>query len=156
MSDSIESRLKEDRRFQPPEDFCKHARITSHAEYTAMYKKSIEEPEAFWREETFDGSWAAERIRDDDEHLVAVRNGAGEETKYDYDPRANLVCVTDAAGNTTTVMGNTMARFGRQRGIEGGPVSTLIRRLRRELLNRAEEQILKKWTTLTHWRASRR
>ena len=54
MSDSIESRLKEDRRFQPSEQFCKQARITSHAEYTAMYRRSLDEPEEFWREETFD------------------------------------------------------------------------------------------------------
>ena len=54
MSDSIESRLKEDRRFQPSEAFCKDARVRSHAEYTAMYRKSLDEPEEFWREETFD------------------------------------------------------------------------------------------------------
>ncbi|HVJ89284.1 MAG TPA: acetate--CoA ligase [Labilithrix sp.] len=54
MSDSIVSRLKEDRRFHPSAEFCKHARVTSHAEYTAMYRKSIDEPEAFWREQTFD------------------------------------------------------------------------------------------------------
>ncbi len=54
MSDSIESRLKEDRRFQPSETFCKGARVRSHAEYTTMYRKSLDEPEEFWREETFD------------------------------------------------------------------------------------------------------
>ena len=54
MSDSIESRLKEDRRFQPSEEFCKAARVGSHAEYMAMYRKSLDEPEEFWREETFD------------------------------------------------------------------------------------------------------
>src|SRR5262245_731497 len=54
MSDIIESRLKEDRRFQPSEEFSKHARVTSHAEYTAMYHKSLDEPEEFWREQTFD------------------------------------------------------------------------------------------------------
>jgi acetyl-CoA synthetase len=54
MSDSIESRLKEERRFQPSAEFCKHARITSHAEYTALYKESIDEPESFWREQTTD------------------------------------------------------------------------------------------------------
>jgi len=54
MSDSIESRLKEDRRFQPSEQFSKRARITSHAEYTAMYRRSLDEPDEFWREETYD------------------------------------------------------------------------------------------------------
>jgi acetyl-CoA synthetase len=54
MSDSIESRLKEDRRFPPSAEFSKHARITSHAEYTALYRTSIDEPETFWREHTTD------------------------------------------------------------------------------------------------------
>jgi acetyl-CoA synthetase len=53
-SDRIESRLKEDRRFPPPKEFCDHARITSHAEYEALHLRSIEEPEEFWREETGD------------------------------------------------------------------------------------------------------
>jgi len=53
-TDSIESRLKEDRKFPPSDEFVKHARVTSHAAYTAMYQKSIESPEEFWREETQD------------------------------------------------------------------------------------------------------
>ncbi len=52
MSDSIESRLKEDRRFPPSAEFSKHARVTSHAEYTSLYQKSLDDPEAFWREQT--------------------------------------------------------------------------------------------------------
>jgi acetyl-CoA synthetase len=54
MSDSIESRLKEDRRFVPPAEFSKHARVQSHVEYTSLYKTSLEEPETFWREHTTD------------------------------------------------------------------------------------------------------
>jgi acetyl-CoA synthetase len=54
MSDSIESRLKEDRRFPPSAEFSKHARVSSHAAYTAMYQRSLEDPETFWREETQD------------------------------------------------------------------------------------------------------
>jgi acetyl-CoA synthetase len=54
MSDRIESRLKEERRFPPSKAFSDHARITSHAEYEALHTKSIEEPEEFWREETTD------------------------------------------------------------------------------------------------------
>ncbi len=61
MTDSIESRLKEDRRFVPPDEFQKRAHVTSHAEYTAMYRRSLDEPEAFWREHTqdlvFDKTW---------------------------------------------------------------------------------------------------
>src|SRR5256885_7991160 len=52
MSDSIQSHLKEARRFPPPVAFSKHARVTSHAEYTAKHKESLDDPERFWREET--------------------------------------------------------------------------------------------------------
>src|SRR5271170_5175291 len=54
MSDRIESRLKEERRFHPSKAFSDRARVSSHAAYEAMHKKSIEEPEEFWREETQD------------------------------------------------------------------------------------------------------
>ncbi len=51
-SDGIESRLKEDRKFPPSDAFRAHARVQSHAEYTALHKKSLESPEEFWREHT--------------------------------------------------------------------------------------------------------
>jgi acetyl-CoA synthetase len=54
MSDSIESRLKEDRRFPPSTEFSKRARVTTHAAYTAMHAQSLEDPETFWREQTCD------------------------------------------------------------------------------------------------------
>jgi acetyl-CoA synthetase len=57
MSDRIESRLKEDRRFHPSAEFVAHARIGSHHEYAAMHTRSLEEPEVFWREETTDIVW---------------------------------------------------------------------------------------------------
>jgi RHS repeat-associated protein len=55
-----------------------------------------------YREETFGGEWAVERIYDDDEILVARKNGAGEETVYEHDARGNLIKETDAAGNVQT------------------------------------------------------
>jgi acetyl-CoA synthetase len=57
MSDGIESRLREERRFLPSAEFTKHARIQSHAEYAALYRQSLEEPEVFWREQTLDLVW---------------------------------------------------------------------------------------------------
>jgi acetyl-CoA synthetase len=57
MSDRIESRLKEDRRFHPSPSFSDRARVSSHVAYEAMYRKSIDEPEEFWREETQDLVW---------------------------------------------------------------------------------------------------
>ena len=57
MSDDSQSRTKEERRFPPSAEFVDHAHVQSHAEYTALYKKSIEEPDAFWREQTSDLVW---------------------------------------------------------------------------------------------------
>ena len=57
MSDAIVSRLKEDRKFPPSEEFSARARIKSKAEYLALYEQSIEKPEEFWREQTKDLVW---------------------------------------------------------------------------------------------------
>jgi acetyl-CoA synthetase len=59
MSDRIESRLKEDRRFHPGPAFANRARIASHHAYAAMHRQSLEEPEVFWREQTADLHWRA-------------------------------------------------------------------------------------------------
>ena len=37
-------------RFSPPANFQAKARVKSHAEYTKLYRDSLDEPEAFWRE----------------------------------------------------------------------------------------------------------
>jgi acetyl-CoA synthetase len=47
-SQDLESTLRENRVFPPPEEFSKHAHIKSLEEYEAMYKRSIEDPEGFW------------------------------------------------------------------------------------------------------------
>ncbi len=52
--DAITSHLKETRRFEPPADFAKSARIPTREAYDAMYKESVESPETFWRRETAD------------------------------------------------------------------------------------------------------
>ncbi len=59
MSDCIESRLKEERRFHPSAAFSDRARISSHAAYAALYRQSLEDPEVFWREQTADLAWRA-------------------------------------------------------------------------------------------------
>ena len=46
--EGIEAGLQENRRFEPPEAFRKRARIRSEAEYEALYRESLEDPEAFW------------------------------------------------------------------------------------------------------------
>ena len=44
----IDSTLRENRVFPPPPEFSAKAHIKSLAEYEALYKQSIEDPEAFW------------------------------------------------------------------------------------------------------------
>ncbi|MFZ0747395.1 MAG: AMP-binding protein, partial [Terracidiphilus sp.] len=44
----LDSTLRENRVFPPPEEFARHAHIRSMEQYEALYKKSIEDPEAFW------------------------------------------------------------------------------------------------------------
>jgi acetyl-CoA synthetase len=44
----LESTLRENRVFPPPEEFSKRAHIKSLEQYEAMYEQSIEDPEAFW------------------------------------------------------------------------------------------------------------
>ncbi len=54
MTDGISSVLKEDRKFHPSKAFTDHARLSSRMAYDSLYRKSIEEPEEFWRDETRD------------------------------------------------------------------------------------------------------
>src|SRR5258708_2955129 len=59
MSDRIESRLKEERRFHPSPAFVARARISSHQSYAAMSRQSIQGPDLFWREQTAELAWRA-------------------------------------------------------------------------------------------------
>jgi acetyl-CoA synthetase len=56
-SDHIESRLKEERRFEPPRAFATRARVSSLAAYEALYRQSIDRPDVFWREQTSELVW---------------------------------------------------------------------------------------------------
>jgi len=56
-SSNIESTLSEDRHFPPPADFAAQAHIKSLAEYKALHKRSIEDPEGFWNEEASKQFW---------------------------------------------------------------------------------------------------
>ena len=44
----IDSTLDEQRSFDPPAEFSRKAQIKSLAEYEALYKESVEQPEKFW------------------------------------------------------------------------------------------------------------
>jgi len=47
---SIESSMVETRRFPPPEAFAQSAHVGSLEQYEQMYRRSIDDPEAFWAE----------------------------------------------------------------------------------------------------------
>ena len=53
----MESLLREDRVFPPPSDFCERAWIKSADDYDALYRRSIDEPEAFWAEAAAELDW---------------------------------------------------------------------------------------------------
>jgi acetyl-CoA synthetase len=53
----MESLLRENRVFQPPAEFAARAHIKNLAEYEAMYRRSVDEPEAFWAEAAGELEW---------------------------------------------------------------------------------------------------
>ncbi len=55
--DTIMSSMVETREFPPPGGFAAQAHIGSVAEYERMYKRSIEDPEAFWAEVAENFHW---------------------------------------------------------------------------------------------------
>jgi acetyl-CoA synthetase len=63
---TIESVSHEQRVFAPSAEFSAAARIGSREAYEALYRRSIEEPEAFWREQAAELHWFTppERILD--------------------------------------------------------------------------------------------
>jgi acetyl-CoA synthetase len=64
MSDDIEVTMHEGRLFAPTADFSAAAHVKSREQYDSMYKRSIEEPEAFWGEiaETFNWKKKWDRV----------------------------------------------------------------------------------------------
>ena len=48
---TIHSVSKESRKFAPPDDFRAHAAVKSRAEYEALHRSSIDDPEGFWLEQ---------------------------------------------------------------------------------------------------------
>ncbi|MBI3931959.1 MAG: acetate--CoA ligase [Acidobacteria bacterium] len=54
----IESVLKESRIFEPPSTFRQAAHVKSLEEYRALYRRSVDEPEAFWGEQAESLRWS--------------------------------------------------------------------------------------------------
>ena len=56
-SQDLDSILRENRVFPPPEEFSRNAHVKSLEEYERMYKRSIEDPEAFWADAAQELHW---------------------------------------------------------------------------------------------------
>jgi acetyl-CoA synthetase len=52
--DAITTLLKESRRFEPSAEFSLSARVGSREAYEALYRESLDDPDAFWRREAQD------------------------------------------------------------------------------------------------------
>ena len=57
VNQDLDSTLREDRVFPPPPEFSAKAHIKSLEEYEALYRRSIEDPEAFWAEAAKELHW---------------------------------------------------------------------------------------------------
>src|SRR5438132_49294 len=47
---AIDSVLREERVFPPPDEFSRHAHVPDRTRYDALYRWSVDDPEGFWRE----------------------------------------------------------------------------------------------------------
>ena len=56
---NLDSTLRENRLFSPPAEFAAKAHVKSLAEYEAMYRRSVEQPEEFWAEAARELEWFA-------------------------------------------------------------------------------------------------
>lgn len=62
-------------KYPPPRDFQKKAHVKSFAEYSRLYKRSVEDPEGFWAERAEELSWFKkwERVLDYDFRQAKIR-----------------------------------------------------------------------------------
>jgi acetyl-CoA synthetase len=57
LTENFESLLRENRVFAPPAEFAAKAHVKNEAEYDAMYRRSVEDPEGFWAEAAGELDW---------------------------------------------------------------------------------------------------
>jgi acetyl-CoA synthetase len=60
---SIESLMEENRKFPPPEGTRSRAWISSEEQYEEMWRRSVDEPDAFWLEQAKELAWFKEPTR---------------------------------------------------------------------------------------------
>ena len=79
---NLDSSLRENRVFAPPAEFAAKAHIKSVAEYEAMYRRSVEQPDEFWAEAAKELDWFAPWTK--------VIEGEAQHTKWFVNGKLNL------------------------------------------------------------------
>jgi acetyl-CoA synthetase len=79
---SFDSLMREDRVFQPQPEFAAKAHIRSEADYDAMYKRSVDDPAAFWGEAASELDWLTP--------WTQVLDGSGPHAKWFTGGKLNL------------------------------------------------------------------
>ncbi len=79
---NLDSSLRENRVFPAPAEFAAKAHIKSLAEYEAMYRRSVDQPEEFWAEAAGELDWFAPWTK--------VISGEAQHTKWFIDGKLNL------------------------------------------------------------------
>jgi acetyl-CoA synthetase len=81
-SEVFQSLMREHRVFPPPAEFAAKAWIGSEAEYEQMYRRSVDQPDAFWAEAASELEWFAP--------WTQVMDGTGAHAKWFVDGKLNL------------------------------------------------------------------
>lgn len=79
---NLDSSLRENRVFTPPEEFAAKAHVKSLEQYEAMYRRSVEQPEEFWAEAASELEWFAPWNK--------VLDGEGKDAKWFVGGKLNL------------------------------------------------------------------
>ncbi|QNI36286.1 acetate--CoA ligase [Edaphobacter sp. 4G125] len=83
---NLDSSLRENRVFEPSEEFRSKAHISSLEQYEQMYRRSVEKPEEFWAEAASELEWFAPWTR----VLEPGRDGSSLGAKWFTDGKLNL------------------------------------------------------------------
>jgi acetyl-CoA synthetase len=81
-STNLDSSLRENRVFAPPAEFAAKAHVKSLEQYEAMYRRSVEEPDAFWAAAAGELEWFTPWTK--------VLQGEGAHTKWFVGGKLNL------------------------------------------------------------------
>ncbi|MEP0846507.1 MAG: acetate--CoA ligase [Phycisphaerae bacterium] len=101
-SDSIESHLKETRRFPPPTSFSEQAHVASMDAYQRLYRRSLEDADGFWGEVASGFHWFCEWERVQDWKLPDAKWFVGGRTNLSYNCLDRQIA--DGRGDHTAIL----------------------------------------------------